>query len=247
MGGAYQQNIVKQSETARKRTIVPQKPWKASEAIIKERMSILEKIVLACDIWTSTAIFGPLDSTNYRLYSSLNDVDANLAATYKFWMTNIRIPQQMAAGSEQVALLITSIETGLNTATTKAMETEDGANRLSEYRKALQAIRERYQLDGDGNVCNKPISLNWDRATTHGTLRLPRVRRDSCPFPITSIDPTETPGPSTAPAETNTSPDLTKTAAPTDLTRTASPLTGRTVSSPVTMTTASLPITERPK
>ncbi|GFG10280.1 contactin [Aspergillus udagawae] len=208
IGGEYQETIVRQSANARKRTIVPQKPWTASEAIIRERMGVLEKIVLGCDLWTSSAIFGPLDSTNYRIYSALKDIDAGLAATYRFWMTNIRIPQQMAAGSEQAALLITSIETGLNTATGKAMETEDGAKRLSEYRKALQAIRERYHLDGTGNVCNKPINLNWNGATTDGA---PIARRDSCPLPITTKNPTSPTGTPTSPTGTSTAPTKTTT------------------------------------
>ncbi|KAF4180381.1 hypothetical protein CNMCM7927_001192 [Aspergillus lentulus] len=205
IGGEYQETIVRQSANARKKTIVPQKPWKASEAIIKERMGVLEKIALGCDLWTSSAIFGPLDSTNHRIYSALRGVDADLAATYRFWMTNIRIPQQMAAGSEQAALLITSIETGLNTATAKAMETEDGADRLSEYREALQAIRERYHLDGTGNVCNKPINLNWNMATTDGALRPLLAGRDSCPFPITTNTPTKPTSTSAAPTKTTTS------------------------------------------
>jgi hypothetical protein len=71
IGGEYLKTVVRQSANARKRTIVPQKPWKASEEIIKERMGVLEKIALGCDLWTSSAIFGPLDSTNYRIYSVL--------------------------------------------------------------------------------------------------------------------------------------------------------------------------------
>jgi hypothetical protein len=78
IGGEYQETIVRQSANARKRTIVPQKPWKASEAIIKERMGVLEKIALGCDLWTSSAIFGPLDSTNYRIYSALYVISKSL-------------------------------------------------------------------------------------------------------------------------------------------------------------------------
>ncbi|KAB8217239.1 hypothetical protein BDV33DRAFT_232960 [Aspergillus novoparasiticus] len=205
MGGAYEQNIVQKSKKARKKTIARQKPWGASRAIIDEWMELLQTIVLACDLWTSSAIFGPLDSTNYRIYSALKNVDANLATTYRYWMTNVRIPEQMKAGSEQAALLITSIEEGLNIATTKAIETADGAARLNEYREALQAIRDRYHLDGTGNVCKKPINLNWDRATTGGAPRPPLARRDSCPFPITTKDPANPTSTSTAPTKTTTS------------------------------------------
>lgn len=42
------------------------------------RMGLLERIVLACDIWTSSAIFGPLDSTNYRIYSALYVISQSL-------------------------------------------------------------------------------------------------------------------------------------------------------------------------
>jgi hypothetical protein len=148
--------------------------------------------------------------------SPRKDIDAGLAATYRFWMTNIRIPQQMAAGSEQAALLITSIETGLSTATAKAMETEDGTKRLSEYRKALQAIRERYHLDGTGNVCNKPINLNWNSASTDGARRPLLARRDSCPLPITTKNPTNPTGTSTAPTKTTTSLSIPTVTKPSD-------------------------------
>ncbi|KAE8167238.1 hypothetical protein BDV40DRAFT_284981 [Aspergillus tamarii] len=152
IGGDYEAHVVKQSENARKKTILEKKLWRASEAIIRLRMGILEKIVLACDIWTSRDIFGPLDSTNYRIYS------------------------------------------------------------------AMYAIRERYHLDGTGNVCNKPINLDWDRATTGGNPRPPLLaHRDSCPFPITAKDPTNPTSTSTAPTKTTTSlsvPTATKSSDP---------------------------------
>ncbi|RAQ46302.1 factor for adipocyte differentiation [Aspergillus flavus] len=195
IGGNYDADVVQQSENVREKKIISEyKPWRASEAIIMSRMGLLERIVLACDIWTSSAIFGPLDSTNYRIYSALKDVDANLATTYRYWMTNVRIPGQMEAGSEQAALLITSIEEGLNLATGKAQETADGAARLDEYREALQAMRERYHLDGTGNGYYR-----WRPETP------PLARRDSCPFPITTKDPANPTSTSTAPTKTTTS------------------------------------------
>lgn len=78
IGGDYEAHVVKQSENARKKTILEKKPWRASEAIIRLRMGILEKIVLACDIWTSRDIFGPLDSTNYRIYSAMYVISQSL-------------------------------------------------------------------------------------------------------------------------------------------------------------------------
>jgi hypothetical protein len=145
------------------------------------------------------------------------DINTSLAATYRFWMTNIRIPQQMAAGSEQAALLVIFIKTRLNTATAKAMETQDGANLLNEYRKALQAIRERYHLDGAGNVCNKPINLNWDRATPGGAPQPPLAGQDLCLFPIMTKGPTNPTSTATAPMKTTTSLSIPTVTKPSDL------------------------------
>lgn len=47
------------------------KPWPANRKIISLQLDFLNVLVMGCDVWTAPYVYGPLDTTNNRIYTAM--------------------------------------------------------------------------------------------------------------------------------------------------------------------------------
>ncbi|EFE38231.1 hypothetical protein TRV_07102 [Trichophyton verrucosum HKI 0517] len=197
IGGNWEQDIITNADNAlgtENTKITPHTPWAGAKGKLSERMLVLQRLVIACDIWTSDYTFNPLDRTNSRIYSILFNINQpKLPVIYKYWMEHIRVGGVMAIAKKYVDLLVASIEDGLNNSAQKALEVPGGKETWDEWHTSLQRMKDVYKLDylNDESVCTRPIKLTWKRVPlSEGSAGL--GARDVCPLPSAPNTPTPT-------------------------------------------------------
>ncbi|KAF7593226.1 hypothetical protein BBP40_011767 [Aspergillus hancockii] len=125
------------------------------------------------------------------------NIDPCLAATYRHWVSKIRVGTMLSAARQAFDDLLPTFENSLNAEIPGAMNTDNGLQELDAYRQTFQILKDRYRVDSPGSVCNRVPDLSWQLIS----LAVFLDKGDACPIPTSTTDPSTT---ATAPTKTTT-------------------------------------------